>query len=340
MRFLTVIIALLILAAAIVASLFVGAVEVSVFDAFRNYCLGEYGALSVNKANILLAIRMPRLLAASLVGASLGVAGVAFQGLFRNPLADPYIIGASSGAALGVTLVIVMGWNIVWLGMQPASIGALLGSIALVAIVLAIGLSSRRSTSLMLLLAGVAISSMINSLVSLLMFLNDEKVLVIISWLMGSMSGSTWTTVVTTSVLSAVGTGIIFALSRPLDAYLLGDTASQSLGVNLVSFRILLIIGAGVVTASAVAAGGVIGFVGLIAPHVSRWIIGPSHRWLIPMSACVGALMLVVSDTIARTIVSPTELPVGVVTALMGCPLFLALLITQSRARSFNGVAA
>lgn len=329
-----------ILLAACFVSLLVGAIEISAFDVFREFFLNEADALSANQENILLAIRLPRIVAAALVGASLGVAGVAFQGLFRNPLAEPYIIGASSGAALGVTLVIVLGWNIAWLGLQPASLGGLAGSVALIALVLFIGAFARRATSLTLLLAGVAISSMVNSLVSLLMFLNDEKVFVIIAWLMGSLAGSNWSSVVTTLVLSVVGAGILFALSRPLDAYLLGDTASQSLGVNLVLFRILLVLGAGIVTASAVASGGVIGFVGLVAPHIARWQIGPSHRWLLPMSACTGAYMLVVADTFARTIVAPTELPVGVVTALMGCPLFLALLISQSRARGFNGVAA
>lgn len=329
--------ALLVLTALI--SLFIGATSISAQSAFREFVLGAAGELSVSERNILLEIRLPRLLAAVLVGGSLGIAGVAFQGLFRNPLAEPYIIGASSGAALGVTIVIVLGWNVVWLGLQPASFGALVGSIALVGVVLLFGSLSPRSNSLTLLLAGVAISSMINSLVSLLMFLNDDKVFAIVAWLMGSLAVSDWSSVRTTAILSVTGFVILLALSRPLDAYLLGDAATKSLGVNLVSLRLLLVVGAGIATAGAVAAGGVIGFVGLIAPHVARRLVGPVHWRLIPMSACIGALVLVEADTLARTIVAPTELPVGVITALLGCPMFLVLLVIQSRRGGFSGGA-
>ncbi len=328
--------ALLLLLVVSVTTLFIGAVNISVADCFREFCLGETGALSQASRNILLEIRLPRLLAAVMAGASLGVAGVAFQALFRNPLADPYIIGASSGAAFGVTVVIVLGWSVSWFGLRSASCGALAGSVVLTAIVLIVGFAARTTTSTTLLLAGVVISSMINSLVSLLMFINDEKVVVILSWLMGSLAGNTYSSLVTTFLLSALGGVLIFSASRLLDAYLLGDGPSQSLGIDLFSFRTWLVLGGGMLTASSVAAGGVIGFVGLIAPHIARGIAGPSHRWLIPMSACTGGLLLVIADTAARTVVAPVELPVGVMTALMGCPVFLLILVRQPRRPGFS----
>jgi len=320
-------------------TLFVGAVSISFVDCFSELCMGEAGALSAASQNILLEIRLPRLIAAVIAGGSLGVAGVGFQALFRNPLADPYIIGASSGAALGVTLVIVLGMSFSFFGLRTASGGALAGSVVLTAIVLAVGFASRSTNSTTLLLAGVAIGSMINSVVSLLMFLNDEKVNVIVSWLMGSLAGTGWPSVATISVLSLIGMLVLGCLTRPLDAYLLGDNASESLGIDLPWFRGLLVLGAGTLTASAVTAGGVIGFVGLIAPHIARWITGPAHRWLMPMSACIGALLLVVADTIARTVAAPVELPVGVMTALMGCPVFLLLLLRQPRGPGFSGAS-
>ena len=178
---------------------------------------------------------------AILVGGSLGIAGVGFQALFRNQLADPYIIGASSGAAFGVTLAIVLGWQATVLGLQTSAIAALVGSLTLVAVVMAIGTLSTRSGSLSLLLAGVALSSMINSMVSLLMFWNEDKVPVIFAWLMGSLASNDWHSVASTSIIAVVGLFGLWSLSRPLDAYLLGDVASQSLGLDLVWFRVLVI---------------------------------------------------------------------------------------------------
>ena len=149
-----------------------------------------------------------------------------------------------------------------------------------------------------------------------------------------------WQSVATTAVLFLIGLVLLWSMSRPLDAYLLGDIASQSLGLHLVGFRVLLVVGASIATASAVSAAGIIGFIGLIAPHIARWTVGPRHAWLIPMSACAGATILIVADAIARTIVAPTELPVGTITALLGCPFFLGLLLCRSRACELAGETA
>ncbi|MGV3482926.1 MAG: FecCD family ABC transporter permease [Planctomycetaceae bacterium] len=312
-----------------VISLGVGAVPIHVSKVVAS--LFEAGSsLDSTSSAILVQLRLPRVLSACLVGASLGAAGVGFQGLFRNPLADPYIIGASSGAGLGATLAVIGGLQIGVFGLGGIAIAALLGSIGAVAIVFAIGSLSTDRSPLSLLLAGVALSSMINAIVSLLMFLNDEKIVVILSWLMGSLAGNDWQVVRAATVSTAMGVGLLWILARPMDANLLGEQAAQSLGLDLIKFRVLVVAAASIATAAAVSAAGIIGFVGLIAPHIAGYLVGPRHLWLVPTSGCIGAIILLVSDALARTVVAPAELPVGIVTALLGCPFFLVLLKTRS----------
>ncbi len=327
-------IAFVVLIVCSLASLFVGAVDISMTDVADAWLWGNASSLKTTERTILHELRLPRMISGLLVGGALGVAGVGFQSLFRNPLADPYIIGASSGAALGVTLAVVMGLQVSFAGLRSSGFAALAGSVLLIVIVLSIGSLSQRSGPTSLLLAGIAISSMVNSVVSLLMYWHDDKVVVIVAWLTGSLAGNNWSSVLTTFFLSLVGGIIIWSLSRPLDAYLLGDVASQSLGLELVPFRVLLVTGASIATAAAVAAAGIIGFVGLIAPHVARWIVGPKHALLVPMSWCLGAILLILADTVARTIIAPAELPIGIVTALMGSPFFLGILLFRPQMES------
>lgn len=316
--------ALLLLLAAVSST--VGAVSIPISSIVGGLTGADCGDLTETETAILLHLRLPRIVTACLVGGLLGAAGVAYQGLFRNPLADPYIIGASSGAGLGVVLAVIFGIQMSILGLGGTSLAALTGSSLAVITVYAIGSIGSQDSTLSLLLAGVALSSMINAVVSLLMFMNDEKIVVIFSWLMGSLAGNDWHTVVVTSLSLVVGCGLLWSLSRPLDANLLGDAAAQSLGLDMVRFRIFTVFSAGIATAAAVAAAGIIGFVGLIAPHIGRAFVGTRHAWLIPTSAIVGAFILLVADGIARTVVAPAELPVGIVTALLGCPFFLFLL--------------
>lgn len=280
---------------------------------------------------ILVELRLPRLIVAAFVGGSLAAAGVGFQGLFRNPLAEPYIIGASSGAALGVAIVVVAGLQTSFWSLGATTLLAMLGSLTVVLLVMAIGTLARAPSTASLLLAGVVISSMVNAIVSALMFLFDQKAVVILSWLMGSMADSHWGTAVMSATVGLIGMLAIFALSRPLDAFTLGDAASQSLGLDLQRFRWLLISAASLATAGAVAASGVIGFVGLISPHIARMYVGPKHTVLIPMSICIGAGLMLLADVIARTIIAPAELPVGIITAILGCPFFLWLLLRDRR---------
>ncbi len=325
----TVVGAMLLLVALGMASLGIGPVSVSPLSGVRWIVGLDNTSLSRSEQTILIQLRLPRILAACLVGGSLAMAGVGFQGLFRNPLADPYVIGASSGAALGVTLAVALGVSAGFAGLSGLSVFALVGSILAVLVVFTIGSLGGVPSGLTLLLAGVAMSSMINAIVSLVMFLNDQKIVVIFAWLMGSLADNDWYIVMATGMSTIMGGGLLWAMSRPLDANLLGDAAAQSLGMDLVRFRVLVVLGASVATAGAVAAAGIVGFVGLIAPHVARHLVGPRHVALIPMSACIGAMLLLVSDNIGRTIVAPSELPVGILTALLGGPFFLFLLKTR-----------
>jgi iron complex transport system permease protein len=324
---LTIAISSLLLFAVAFASLFIGPIWISVIDWNSGSIAGN---LSDTERSILWELRLPRIITAVLVGGSLGVSGVGFQAMFRNPLADPYVIGASSGAALGVTLSFVLGVQLTFIGLGATALAAMLGSVLAVLVVLVIGSFDRDSSALSLLLAGVALSSMINAVVSLLMYLNEEKVVVILSWLMGSLADNDWSVVRVTCCLTALGLAVTWGLSRGMDVYSLGDVASQSLGLEPVRFRIWVVIGSSISTAAAVAAAGIVGFVGLIAPHVSRFLVGPRHVVRVPMSGITGAMILLVADGLARTLVAPAELPVGIITALLGGPFFLFLLKSRS----------
>jgi iron complex transport system permease protein len=305
----------------------VGPTSISPADLAGALCGGS--SLSPTQQTIYWQFRLPRVVAACIVGAALAAAGVGFQGLFRNPLAEPYIIGASSGAALGVSIAVVAGFKSGWLGFGATEFCALVGAVSTVATVFAIGSCSIRASSMSLLLAGVAISSMVSGIVSLLMYANDEKAVVIISWLMGSLADSRWESTVPTGVLAVVGIAIVWLLARPLDAFSLGDVASRSLGIHLTRFRLALIAGASLATAAAVAGAGIIGFVGLVAPHIARRVCGERHAVLVPVSAVFGAALMLVADAVARTVLAPAELPIGVVTSMLGCPFFLSLLLAD-----------
>jgi iron complex transport system permease protein len=251
--------------------------------------------------------------------------------LFRNPLADPFVIGASGGAALGATIAIVAGWQEQLLGLAAVSVSALAGSLLAVTIVCGIASTSARISTSSLLLAGVAVSSMFGALVSLLMFLQDEKLLTIFSWLMGSLSGRSWPAFAVAAPAITAGMTGLWLLSRGLDALTFGEEVAASLGLSPGRLAALVVLCSTAVTAAGVAAGGIIGFVGLIAPHAARFLVGAEHARLIPASALLGAFLLLIADDVARVIAAPAELPVGVITALLGSPFFLVLLRNRQR---------
>lgn len=276
-------------------------------------------------------LRLPRTLLAALVGGSLAVAGAAFQGLFRNPLADPHVIGASSGAALGATLAISFGFGSSAFGFSPVPLAAFAGALATVAVVYVIAESGNGASVAALLLAGTALGSMLSAGVSFLMIWQEQPWFHVFSWLLGGFSNRSWHHLQTALPWLVVGMSGLWLMARPLDALLGGDDAARSLGLSIRTTRLLLVGAAGLVVAAAVAVSGIIGFVGLIAPHIARWLAGAGHARVVPLSALVGAMLLVLADAIARTVLAPTEIPVGIVTAALGGPYFLYLLKTRGR---------
>ena len=320
-----------VLVIAAILSLGVGAVTISPGRILQLLLADRGNSWASTEMTIIWELRLPRLLLACFVGAGLGTAGAGYQGLFRNPLADPFVIGASSGAALGATLAIVNGWQGSILGLACIPAASLIGSLGAVAIVYSVASVGRQIPILSLLLAGVAISSLLGAVVSLLMFLHEEKLMTIFGWLMGSLSGRGWATLWSTAPLILIGSSLLWLRSRALDALTFGEESAASLGLNLSRLRRTIVLSASLITAASVAGGGIIGFVGLIAPHMARSLVGARHAMVIPMSGVLGALLLLLADDFARTIVAPAELPVGVVTALLGSPFFLFLLKTRQR---------
>jgi len=282
-------------------------------------------------ATIVWDLRLARALLAALIGAGLAAAGAAFQGLFRNPLADPFVVGASGGAALGATLAITAGLRLTGAGFGPVPLAAFLGALLAVAIVYTVAEAGGHASAIALLLAGAALSTLLSALVSLLMLLNDRALLEVFAWLMGGLSGRSWPHLRASGPYLLVGLGALWLLARPLDALASGEETAQSLGLPLPRARGAVVASASLTTAAAVAVGGIIGFVGLIAPHIARLLFGADHRRLIPASALLGALLLLLADDLARTVLAPVELPVGIITALLGGPFFLYLLKIRQR---------
>jgi iron complex transport system permease protein len=264
-------------------------------------------------------LRLARALLGVAIGAGLAGAGAAYQAVFRNPLADPFVIGASGGASLGATIAIILGSR--WV--MPA---AFAGSLLAVALVYALAQGGGRPSPVNLLLAGAALSTLLTSAVSLLMFLSDRNLHEVFSWMMGGLGGRSWPHLLATGPAVLLGLGVLWVLNRPLDALALGEESAQGLGMNLPRTRTLVVGAATLATAAAVASGGVIGFVGLLAPHAARRLVGGSHALVIPTSALLGGLLLLLADDVARTLVAPVELPVGVLMSLVGAPFFLWLL--------------
>jgi iron complex transport system permease protein len=280
-------------------------------------------------------LRLARALLAALIGAGLAATGAALQGLFRNPLADPFVVGASGGAALGATLAITAGLRLTGAGFGPVPLAAFVGALLAVATVYVVAEVGGHAPAMALLLAGVALSTLLSAAVSLLMLLNDRALHEVFAWLMGSLGGRSWTHLWASGPYLLGGMGVLWLLARPLDALACGEETAQSLGLSLPQARGAIVAAASLTTAAAVAAGGIIGFVGLIAPHAARLLFGADHVRLIPTSALLGALLLLLADDLARTALAPIELPVGIVTALLGGPFFLYLL--KARHRELGG---
>tara|TARA_B100001013_G_C24622605_1_gene447843 strand:+ start:4208 stop:5296 length:1089 start_codon:yes stop_codon:yes gene_type:complete len=283
--------------------------------------------------SILINLRFPRIILSGLVGASLSISGAAYQGLFRNPLADPYLIGAASGAGLGAAIVFLTGLPLLVFGGGLLPIAAFVGSITAVTLAYFIGRRRGQVGISTLILAGVAISSLAGAITSLLMIKSDPNLRPLLSWLLGGFSGSRWMDVFVLLPYVVPPMIVLVVYSRMLNILQLNDFHAQTLGVNVNRTKTIILVSASLITASAVAFSGVIGFVGLVGPHVVRLIWGSDYRHLVPMSAILGAGFLIVADLGARVIAIPTELPVGIITAFIGAPFFIYILKTNKRSQ-------
>jgi iron complex transport system permease protein len=295
------------------------------------------GDFSSQEAAILLNIRMPRVILGILVGAALGMGGAALQGLFRNPLADPGLLGVSSGGALGAVVVIVLGTS--WVGGLGPVLGifilpfsAFAGALAAACIIYAIASGQGRSDRATMLLAGIAVNAAAGSGTGLLVYLSDSEELKSLTfWIMGSLGGACWQTVLVMALFVLLPLLVLPRLARALNAVLMGDDVAVHLGFDPVWINRWTVLLVTATVGAAVAVSGVIGFVGLIAPHVVRLLGGADHRFVLPASALAGAILLSIGDLFARTAVSPADLPIGIVMGSIGGPFFIWLLMRRIR---------
>lgn len=275
---------------------------------------------------IIFKVRLPRILLSALVGASLATSGAVFQGLFKNPMADPYVLGVSSGAALGASIVIIFFNTVTFIGISTTVVGAFIGAILSIFVVYSISRIGGKTPTVTLLLSGIAVNFFLSAIISLLMALNRDQIERIIFWTMGSVSAASLNKIYIIIIPFIITTFLFIYYAKDLNSLLLGEDVAHSLGVDVEKTKLILLILSSLATAASVSVSGIIGFVGLIVPHAIRIVSGPDHRNLIPFSMLGGAIFLVISDTISRVIVSPSELPIGVVTSMFGAPYFLYLL--------------
>ena len=280
--------------------------------------------LSRTQEAILWQIRLPRVVLGVLVGATLAVAGTAYQGVFRNPLADPYLLGVSSGAGLGATLAIVAGGGIGPAGVPAlAFAGGVLGVAATYALGSTVG-GSRGAVAIVL--AGVAVGAFFNAIQNFVQQRYDESLLAVYAWMLGRLSTDGWSDVLIALPYVVVSCGVVLLYRRTLDVMAVGDVEAASLGINPARVRLVLVLAATLGTAAVVSVSGLIGFVGIVVPHTVRLLFGAVHHTLIPLAMCYGAAFLVLADVVARQATAPAELPIGVVTAIVGAPFFVVVL--------------
>ena len=282
-------------------------------------------------AQIFFIARLPRTLAGALVGSTLASAGVVFQGLLRNPLATPFTLGVSAGAALGAMLAITFSWSFAWAGVSAAAAASFIGSLAAVGIVYALASARHRGLSTnVLLLAGVTMNAFFSALILFVQYFADfSQTFRILRWLMGDLDVSSYQPILTALPLVVISFAAFAWLARPLNLLSMGGDSAGTRGLNVVGVQRAAFLSASLATGAAVSVGGPVGFIGIVVPHLVRLIVGPDHRLVLPASALFGAAFLVGCDVLARTVMAPIELPVGVITALIGGPFFLWLLVRK-----------
>ena len=334
------------LVAASVCALLAGSLRFSLKDLFGGLAFlfsdagkgmaGEIGGdLARNElaATVLFQIRLPRIALAIGVGASLSVAGAGFQALFRNSLADPFVIGASSGASLGAGLAMVFAPPLfAFAGGSLVPLAAFAGSLGAVLVAYTIArFAGNPPPATSLLLAGTSIGSLFSSLLSFILTVKDGSLQRVYYWLLGSFATASWGTVLPLLPVMLAGCFAVVLFRRGLDLLLQGEEAAGSMGLDVRKVRLAVILGASLATAATVAGAGIVGFVGLVSPHAARVLVGPGHRRLLPAAAIIGALLTVLADMLSRCIAPPLEIPVGIITSLGGAPFFLYLLARKQR---------
>ncbi len=324
------------LAACALFSMAWGASDASVFAVVADWVSGGTGdRLSTHERIIINDIRLPRTILGVLIGAALAVAGAVLQGLFRNPLADPGIIGVSAGAGLGAVTVIVLGGTVfapvtAVLGIFALPVAAFFGALAATITLYGIATRQGRTSVATMLLAGIALGAMAGAFTGLMVFIADDRQLRDLTfWGLGSLAGATWTKIIAAGPIIAVALAAAPFLARGLNGFALGESAAGHLGFSVQRVKYVAILASTAAVGASVAVSGGIGFVGIVVPHLLRLLIGPDHRYLLPASALLGGIVLLLADAVSRTIVAPAELPIGIVTAAVGAPFFLWILLRK-----------
>ncbi|MBP1156808.1 MULTISPECIES: iron ABC transporter permease [unclassified Paenibacillus] len=276
-------------------------------------------------------VRLPRVALGILVGAALGLAGAAFQGVLRNPLADPYTLGVSSGASVGASFLILFGLQYTLFGEWTVPAVAFMTGVLSLCTVLLLARTDGKLRKETVILAGVVMQAFLGAFVSLMVAMSDQVINEIIFWLMGSLALRGWTYSMVLLPYLAAGSLVLLSLGRAMNLFALGERQAAHLGIHVERTKLIVLVAATLITAAAVSVSGVIAFVGLLVPHLLRLMVGPDYRLLLPMSLIGGAIYVLLADTLARTLLSPTEIPLGVVTAFMGAPFFAYLLRRRKR---------
>lgn len=329
----------LLLLITIIVTAALGSANITVYDSMRILMskipligkLIDCTEIPENFVTIIWNIRVPRILLSGLSGASLALVGACFQGLFRNPLADPQILGVSSGAALGATIAALTGFSVSFFGLGVIGAFAFLGALLTVFFVYRIAFTGSTGSVTHIVLTGTAVSAMLSSMISFLMSIRREQIEKVYMWTLGSFSAASMNKVVFLFVFFVLCATVILVYAKDLNIIATGEETAESLGVDTLKVKRTLIIAGSLLVAACVSVCGIIGFVGLIIPHVIRIIVGPRNERLLPFSCLFGAFFLIVCDTLARTLRAPGEIPVGVITALFGAPYFLLLLYRDKK---------
>lgn len=330
----------LLLAVLIIMAIFAvtqGNVKISVPDVVKiTLGLDDSTTIKASHSFIVMQVRIPRILLSLLVGGMLSVIGTIFQALFRNPMADPYVMGVSSGAAFGATIGILFGVGGTFLGMGMVSMLAFIGAMITILCVYQLARVGGKVSTTGILLAGIVINALLSAAISFLMILFHNEIDRIVTWTMGSFGATSWEQLGLIFIPAIVGVGYMMTHARELNAMVMGEDEARALGVSVDRLKKVLLILASLLSAFAVSVSGIIGFVGLIVPHFFRMVFGSDHRVLIPVSFLGGGLFMLVCDTLARSLLNSMEIPVGIITALFGGPFFLMLL--QKHKRRSEGI--